>query len=541
MNWLSTFFEKPSRPIAIRGGLALPRNKPGLPEQNNITELEVPDELVIPLLDYHGDTTKPYVKDGDPVRIGDKLAEGIIASANGFVQAIEHRCVIHPSHRKELCVVIQSKHADNQHQQPVYTKQDELTLTRIADCGIHGLGGAGFSAAEKFDSAMTGSKGIKTLLINAVECEPMISCDEALMMIEAEDIIRAVHALIRFTHCQQCIFAIENDKTLAIEQIRQALQRYCSTETADSKISPATSPDSIAAGAPAAIELTLLAPVYPSGAERPLIERVTDVRLAQMQRPVEHGIVCINVATALATWRAQQGYPLVSRIVTINGRRAKTPTNVRVRFGTSIAQALEMSGNADYPADSRIRVGGPLSGFDVADLSAPISTTSNCIAIEPPTSPTVTSPCIRCHACSEVCPVDLLPQQLYWYANGDDINGSAGFGLDSCIECGCCDLVCPSYIPLTATFRYARSALREQERQAELASLAEKRYQHREQREAARAMLREEKLKAARERLQTSSKDPIADALKRAQRRRRTSKNPARSKTDDKLSDDDSS
>ncbi|MFK7852866.1 MAG: electron transport complex subunit RsxC [Granulosicoccus sp.] len=541
MNWLSTLLEKSSRPIAIRGGLALPRNKPGLPEHSDITELEVPKELVIPLLNYHGETIKPYVKAGDPVRVGDKLAAGIIASANGFVQAIEYRSVVHPSHRQELCVVIQSNHTDNLHQQPVHPMQDELTLNRIADCGIHGLGGAGFSAAEKFDSAMARSKGVKILLINAVECEPMISCDEALMMTEAEEIIHAVHALIRFTDCQQCIFAIENDKTLAIEQITQALQRSCSTDSADSALNATSSPGPITTGPPTTIELKLLAPIYPSGAERPLIERVTDIRIAPPERPAQHGIVCINVATALATWRAQHGYPLVSRVVTINGRRAKKPTNARVRFGTSIARALEMSGNGDYPADSRIRVGGPLSGFDVADLSAPISTTSNCIAIEPPIRPTAISPCIRCSACSEVCPVDLLPQQLYWHASGDDFNGSAGFGLDSCIECGCCDLVCPSNIPLTATFRYARGALREQERHAQLASLAEQRYQQREQRQAERATLREEKRKAAQERLQTNSKDPIADALKRAQGRRRVPKKVATSKPDRKLSDDDSS
>ena len=541
MNWLRRLLGS-SHTATIRGGLALPRNKPALPELPYIDELDVPAELVIPLLNYRRETCTPLVKVGDTINAGDQLATGIIAGANGMVTAIEKRPIIHPSQGRELCVVIDTDDTVIEHCSD-HLPLGELTIERMQMCGIYGLGGAGFSTAEKFRAGITTSKGINILLINAVECEPMISCDEALLITSADDIISALQSLIRMTRCHRCILAIESDKTQALTQIKRALDAsdtaFESTKKSGCVVNHPTTVNSSSASWPS-IELQLLSPVYPSGAERPLIERVTNVSLPGSEKPVEHGIVCINVATALAAWRAQQGSPLISRIVTITGTRAKNPTNVRIRFGTSIADVLELSGNADYPSDTRIRVGGPLSGFDIEDLSAPITATSNCIAVEAPIKPVVPSPCIRCGACSDVCPVDLLPQQLYWYAKGDDLNNSTRFGLDSCIECGCCDVVCPSSIPLTQTFRYARDALREQSRQAQLAALAEQRFHQRELRLATRVLLREEKRKAARALLHTCDNDPIADALKRAQRRRRTPKKMGHLNAGNEQSDGDS-
>jgi len=420
---------------------------------------------------------------------------------------------------------------------------DELTFERIAACGIHGLGGAGFSTSEKLQIGINASEGIKVLIINAVECEPVISCDEALMMSCADDIISAVQSLIRMTRCQRCLLAIETDKIQALDAIRRALEGSgkVGKSTVDAGYDANHSTTTITSSdALPAIELQLLSPVYPSGAERPLIERITGVALGGSTKPAEHGIVCINVATALAAWRAQQGYPLISRVVTIAGARAQNPINVRVRFGTRIADVLQMSGNADYPMDSQVRVGGPLSGFYVEDLSAPITANCNCIAIEAPEKITQPSPCIRCGACSDVCPVDLLPQQLYWYARADDLTSSTLFGLENCIECGCCDVVCPSSIPLTQTFRYAHDGLREQQRQEHLAALAEQRFEQRQTRQAARVLLREQKREAARARLKTNTDDPIADALKRAQRRKQSTEKKGSSSANDEQRKSDS-
>jgi electron transport complex protein RnfC len=54
------------------------------------------------------------------------------------------------------------------------------------------LGGAGFPTALKLRNAQK----IDTLIINAVECEPYISCDDALIQQYAEEISQGILLLI---------------------------------------------------------------------------------------------------------------------------------------------------------------------------------------------------------------------------------------------------------------------------------------------------------------------------------------------------------
>ena len=271
---------------------------------------------------------------------------------------------------------------------------------------------------------------------------------------------------------------------------------------------------------PVAIELVQLSAIYPSGAEKVLVQRLTGEHVPAGAKATDIGILCLNVATIAAAWRAQQGYPMISRIVTVTGANAAHPVNVRVRIGTSIAHVLEHTANVARPGSYRVRAGGPLSGFDLPDSGVPVTATTNCIAIEPLAALSPSEPCIRCGQCGDVCPVNLIPQQLHWHAASDDIDGALRFGLNDCIECGCCDVVCPSSIELTSTFRYARTTWREREHQRHEATQARARYEHRE----VRLQHRENEAQRIREQKKTqlaNSDDAIAAAMARARTRKK--------------------
>lgn len=497
-NLLQRWFTGTHTP-ALNGGLALPRNKQGLPNGNRIECLEVPSTVFIPLTNYHHDALHPHVQVGDEVQCGDALAEGVIASVGGRVIDIASRPIIHPSGLSVPCVEIATDQSC-EYPRPVHAPQKQLTLERLALCGIQGLGGAGFGTAGKFSAALQTHGAITTLVINAVECEPVISCDEALMMTEAAEIVDAIQALIRMSDCKRCLLAIENDKEQALIALTTLIQ---------------------ARGMEQSVQLRTLSPIYPSGAERPLIERLTGQCLPPGSPPSQIGVVCINVATALAAWRAQQGHPMVSRIVTVAGEHAAHATNVRVTFGTTVAEVLRQTGNDDMAVKSRVRAGGPLSGFDLHRLDVPVTATTNCITVEPVRQQALPLPCIRCNACSDVCPVKIMPQQLHWFAAKDDLQQSARYRLMDCIECGCCDAVCPSSIPLTQTFRYAKGLHRAEQLKQRLAAESEERFRLREQREAERTAAREQKRKAAQARL-TERSDPITDALSRIRNRKKS-------------------
>lgn len=490
----------PADPV---GGLSLTRNKPGLlPVASPIPELPLPEQLVFPLLDYAKQVMSAEIHVGATVNTGDRLAQGIIATANGTVSAIAPRIIIHPSHRSVPCIVVDVDHtlSDNlQTLQPLSAP----TIERLEQACISGLGGAGFSTANKLNIANNTHTKIHTLLVNAVECEPLISCDEALIRSDANAVVAAIASMMELTNCRRCVVAIEEDKIEAAAQLSQALSDY------QSRV-PETPP----------LTLMPVSAIYPSGAEKVLVQRVTGSALTPGERAVDRGIVCLNVATIFAAWKATAGYPLLSRIITVAGVNAAQPVNVRVRIGSSVAHVLEHTNNVAASAHSRIRVGGPLSGFDLRDSSVPITATSNCITIEPIAESQQASACIRCSQCSDVCPVNLVPQQLYWYARTDELNGAMRFGLDDCIECGCCDVVCPSSIPLTSTFRYARSAWREQKLRHVEAELARERFELRE----SRVIAREQEAQRIREQKKSqlaSTDDAIGNALARARARKK--------------------
>lgn len=64
--------------------------------------------------------------------------------------------------------------------------------------------------------------------------------------------------------------------------------------------------------------------------------------------------------------------------------------------------------------------------------------------------------CIRCGACTAVCPVSLPVQSLLEMVDAGNWPEANQLHVDKCIECGLCDEICPSLIPLTAHFAYGK-------------------------------------------------------------------------------------
>ena len=85
-------------------------------------------------------------------------------------------------------------------------------------------------------------------------------------------------------------------------------------------------------------------------------------------------------------------------------------------------------------------------GLQLSDLNAPVTKLINCLLAPDHFEygePEPEQSCIRCSACSDACPVNLMPQQLYWYARSEDHQKSEEYSLKDCIECGVCAYVCP--------------------------------------------------------------------------------------------------
>ncbi len=489
----------------VHGGLRLPAHKEASTAMA-IHDVPVPAQLVLPLAQHVGEPAQPIVGIGERVLKGQLIAEidgtlgaPVHASSSGRIVAIEPWPISRRNGERAPCIVIETDGEDRAIEPaeapvPFDSLPPDVLAARILQGGIVGLGGAVFPTAQKLMQAS--STDTTQLLLNGVECEPYISCDDMLMRERAEAVIRGGQILMHALGADTCFVVVESDKPEAIGALGEALGGI-----ADPRIT-----------------LKQVPTIYPSGGEDQLVQLVTRREVPSGGLPSDVGCLVQNVGTAAAVYDWIESYePLLSRITTVTGDGVAQPMNVRARIGTTVADVVNFAGGYTDRAGQLI-IGGPMCGKSVTTDRVPLVKATNCILVlaEPVTSG-IERPCIRCGECAEVCPVQLLPQQLYWYAAADDEDQLRDYGLTDCIECGCCDLVCPSHIPLTADFRKAKAHIREQADEKARAERARRRFEQRNERIRREQESRARELEAQKTAAKSAGRNVIAELLKRRQ------------------------
>jgi electron transport complex protein RnfC len=450
----------------LQGGVKLPGFK-SLSNNTGIQDLPVPPQLVIPLKQHIGAPTQPIVSVGERVFKGQIIASTsgyvsapVHASSSGVIVAIEQLPIPHASHIKESCIVIHTDGKDEWHPdihalpKPLSLPADTIRQ-RIRDAGIVGLGGAVFPSAVKLKP----TRDIETLIINGVECEPYITCDDALMRNNAEAVIKGVLVLARIIKPHKVVVAIEDNKPESFLSVTNTLNKF--KEAGVTAVST--------------ISVTQVPTKFPAGGEKQLIKVLTGKEVPSGSLPYELGIVCLNVGTTAAVYDAlYHGQSLISRIVTVTGEGVHVPGNYRVLLGTPIDYVLKHAG-IEEEGDAEVIMGGPMMGIAIADHTAPVIKAANCLLVKKSQQihqPVATMPCIRCGQCASVCPMKLLPQQLYWHARSKSFDKLATYHIDDCIDCGCCQVVCPAKIPLVHYFRFAKSERKAMEQERKKADIS---------------------------------------------------------------------
>jgi electron transport complex protein RnfC len=496
----------------FHGGIHPPENKHqsvGRP----IAPAGIPPELVLPLSQHIGAPAEPVVAVGDRVLKGQVIATSqafvsvpVHAPTSGTVTAIEERLVPHPSGLPAPCVVIatdgQDEWIDISGLADFRQAERAEVLDRIRAAGIAGLGGAGFPAVVKLSVKQDAQ--IETLIINGTECEPYITADDVLMRERAGQIVAGTKILQYLVSPRDTLIGVEDNKPEALASLKQAV------EGSD-------------------IEVVEFPTKYPSGGERQLIEILTGRQVPSGGLPADVGVICHNVGTAVAINDAVvEGRPLISRITTVTGEAIGEPGNFEVLLGTPMQYLLQRAGYRPEACE-RLIMGGPMMGFAVSSPEVPVIKTTNCLLAptsrELPTPPPAQA-CIRCGMCAEACPASLLPQQMFWFAQGKEFDKLEQHNLFDCIECGACSWVCPSHIPLVQYYRASKAEILHMRRDNEKSEHSRVRFEARQERLEREAAEKEAKRAARKQAAEQRAKlaaaggdaeeDPVQAAIERA-------------------------
>jgi len=426
----------------FKGGIHPPYNKE-LASGKAIRPAPVPAEVFIPLQQHIGAPNEPLVNPGDRVELGQK-----VGSSEAFVSAPVHASVAGTvkeiaevtgfTGAKVKCVVITPDA-----EQPEFARKDR-DITALSDqeirdiareAGLVGMGGAAFPTHVKLTPPK--DKPVDTVIINACECEPFLTCDHRVMLERPHDLVQGLKLLMRAVNAKRGIIGIEANKMDAVDAVRGA------------------------AKGEAGIEVEILEVKYPEGAEKMLIFALTGRKVPPGKLPSEVGCLVQNVGTAVALYEAcAWGKPLYERVLTVTGQGIKEPANLLARVGTPISTLIEACGGF-VGQPGKVIMGGPMTGWAQPDTSAPVVKGTSGIVVLTPELVDVGAEeeCVRCGKCTDVCPMFLLPNFIVQAVKKGQWDRAEMWGALDCFECGCCSFTCPAYIPHVDYVRKAKAEI----------------------------------------------------------------------------------
>ena len=421
-----------------------------LPENKHHTEkpiepLPLPQKVIIPLQQHIGAHCTATAKKGEAVLAGqiignsaDFVSAPVHATVSGEISAVT--TVVSPAMGYLIAgLSITSDGKDEWMKlEPCADAEsltDEEVLQRVRDAGVVGMGGATFPTRVKL--LPPPGKNIDTLILNGCECEPFITADHRVMLEYGDQVLSGLMIIDRLLSPDYSAYiAIEDNKPDAVEHMEKLVAK---------------------AGLTGKYKVVSLPSMYPTGAEKTLITKITGREVPIGGLPMDVGVVVQNVATAKAIHDAvYEGKPLIERVITVTGA-VNNPKNLLVRVGTPIRDLIDYCGGMKNGANEVI-LGGPMMGISQTDLDFPVTKGTSCILVKE-SIPINEQDCISCGKCIEVCPMGLMPTMLAKYSKAGLYEDCQEYHIGNCFECGSCTYVCPANIPLVQHIKVAKKEI----------------------------------------------------------------------------------
>lgn len=384
-----------------------------------------------------------YVKVGDKVKIGQVVAlrkgpffeQPVHSTVSGEVVGFEKK--FHRSGKLTEFIKVKNDFKD-EWVHPLYERTDEeidaLTLEDYAritkECSLVGLGGSSFPTYIKFQT----KDPIHTILINGVECEPMLSSDHRIILEHPRRVVLGISYALKAFKAKKALICIKKKYQDLYDCLTSELTRY---------------PD-------LNIEVVRVGNYYPQGWEIEMIKSALGVRVPTGVLPAKLGLMVFNVSTIVGLYRAiKHNEPVIKRNYTLSGDGIKIPQNIRLRIGSSLKELINVCGGYKGDEDKVLIMGGPMMGANLVRDDAVITKTcTSTIVLN--YKPTVEEPCVRCASCVYSCPAGLQPVAIMQAVKNKDKDALRKLNIKACILCGMCSYTCTSKIHLTEYCRKAK-------------------------------------------------------------------------------------
>lgn len=327
---------------------------------------------------------------------------------------------------------------------------DLKELTEFAkEMGIAGAGGAGFPMYAKLD------KRADTILLNCVECEPLLKVHRQLLEKYSYEIMNTLTVLAKAVEATRVIIAVKDSYTKTINSVKSHLDSYPN------------------------IELFQLPEVYPLGDEVVLIYEALGKVVPPGGLPIEVGVTVFNVETVYNLYRGLEAKePVTGKYLTITGE-VKTPITTKVPLGLSVEEAVALAGGPTIQAPIYL-MGGPMTGSIVGPYDT-ITKTTNAIIVLPADHHVILkrqsdtsidmkramAACCQCELCTDLCPRHELGHpitpHLFMRAATSGTTKDLSPFLDTmfCCGCGVCEMyACPQELSPRKLIMEYKSGLR---------------------------------------------------------------------------------
>ncbi len=284
-------------------------------------------EVVISLKQHVGAPCEPVVKVGDYVKKGQLIAKPSSLGAN------IHSSVYGKVTKLDDAITILAD--EEQPDDFVKIPDTKDNLDAIKEAGVVGAGGAGFPTDVKLFTKIEGGY----LIVNAAECEPLLSHNIEFIKKEPDVIARGIDYLMDIVSASKGYIAIKAKHREAILKLNEEIKNKKN------------------------IELRFLPNIYPAGDERVIVRELLGEIIQPGELPSKYNAVIVNVETLKNCVMAiEKRRPVITKDLTVAGKvKAENKVFLDQPIGMPITHYIDEAGGY-LQGNGEIVIGGPFTG-----------------------------------------------------------------------------------------------------------------------------------------------------------------------------------